>query len=66
MAVNKSIVESVDLDAGGSLSIYITTSNRVALTTTVNDSEFVTWVTEEDAQKFSEAITKAIEEFHHG
>lgn len=64
MSVNKSTVESVDLTAGGEISIYITDRNRVALTITIGNIESCVWITQEDLKGLVETINKAQEEFN--
>lgn len=64
MAVNKSSVENVSLTGGGEISIYITTSNRVAITTTFQNQEFCVWVTQEDIKNLVSTINKALEDFN--
>lgn len=61
MAVNKSIIESVELENGGELSVYIV-RDRASLGVQIKDIDFSVWLSTEELKKLSETITKALEQ----
>ena len=61
MAKNTSVSESVELENGGEVSVYIA-GNRVALTFTKSDLEACIWLSKEEAQEYADKINQALSE----
>lgn len=61
MAKNTSVSESVELESGGEVSVYIA-GNRVALTFTKSDLEACIWLSKEEAQEYADKINQALSE----
>lgn len=61
MAKNVNVMESLELENGGELQVYIA-GKRVALTFTKSDLEACIWVSKEEAQEYADKINKALSE----
>lgn len=62
MSVHKTILESVDLDNGGSISIYKANTPRIAITISYGHTEYCIWVTPEEAEALNVAVNKVLKE----
>lgn len=61
MAVNKSVLESVELENGGELSVYIV-RDRASLGIESKDISISTWLSITELEKLAETIKKALEQ----
>lgn len=61
MAVNKSIIESVELEDGGELSVYIV-GEKASLGMEGKSISSSIWITKEELEKLATAINKALEQ----
>lgn len=61
MRVNKTVYESVELK-NGELNVYGNGGLRVSLGIQVGDIDINIWVTEDEADKFADAIQKVLEQ----
>lgn len=64
MATNKTVLENIELSKGGQISVYIasSSSNRVAITITVGESESCIWVTPDEAKELADKLQSALSE----
>jgi len=64
MAKNTSVIENVELEKGGELSIYTASNstNRVNIGVSVGDIETNIWISSEEAQELADKINKVLSE----
>lgn len=64
MAKQSTVIESVELEKGGELSIYVAShnSNRVNIGFSIGEVEANVWISTEEAQQLADKINKALSE----
>ena len=64
MAKQTSIIESVELESGGEVSINVASnrSDKVSIGFTAGDVDFSFWVTTENAQEIADKINQVLSE----
>lgn len=64
MAKSTTVLENVELEKGGEISVYIASnsSNRVNLGFSIGDVEANVWISSEEAQELADKINKALSE----
>lgn len=61
MAVNKSVIENVELENGGEVSVYVV-RDRASLGVQIKDIDFSVWLSAEELKQVAEMINKALEQ----
>lgn len=64
MAKTSTVIESVELEKGGEISVYIASnsSNKLNIGFTVGEVEANIWISSEEAQELADKINKALSE----
>ena len=64
MAKQSTVLENVELQKGGELSVYVTSNNssRVNIGFSIGEVEANVWISSEEAQELADKINKALSE----